>query len=284
MPQTTDSERLVLVLAPSVMKTFRAVGGTTEYRARAVASWEALDDALEMAAPSTVAVVDPYDGRPPSEGLSPRVPELIRRHPMTPVVVTMALEDAEMEDIATVLAWGVSEVVDLDLENTPTTLVPRLRGAHARPLKRRIEKLLSPYASTDAAVLLYAASEVAVDGGNAPELAERFGVESRTVAAWCRREALPPPRRLLAWTRVLLAAVLLEEAERPVLNAARGAGYASDHALRRAMRDLVGGDPSTMPRDTIIKRATERFNDELHHLREAVRERRRNKRMSMRDL
>jgi methylphosphotriester-DNA--protein-cysteine methyltransferase len=175
-------------------------------------------------------------------------------------------------------------VVDLDLENTPTALVPRLRGAHARPLKRRIEKLLSPYASTDAATLLHAASEVAVDGGGAPELAERYGVESRTVAAWCRREALPPPRRLLAWTRVLLAAVLLEEAERPVLNAARGAGYASDHALRRAMRDLVGGDPSTMPRDTIIKRATERFNDELHHLREAVRERRRNKRMSMRDL
>jgi len=284
MPQTTDSERLVLVLAPSVMKTFRAVGVSTEYRAKAVASWEALDEGLEMAAPSTVAVVDPYDGRPPSEGLSPRVPELIRRHPMTPVVVTMALEDAAMEDVAEVLAWGVSEVVDMDLENTPTTLVPRLRGAHARPLKRRIEKLLSPYASTDAAVLLYAASEVAVDGGGAPELAERFGVESRTVAAWCRREALPPPRRLLAWTRVLLAAVLLEEAERPVLNAARGAGYASDHALRRAMRDLVGGDPSTMPRDTIIKRATERFNDELHHLREAVRERRRNKRMSMRDL
>jgi hypothetical protein len=157
MPQTTDSERLVLVLAPSVMKTFRAVGGTTEYRAKAVTSWEALDDALEMAAPSTLAVVDPYDGRPPAEGLSPRVPELIRRHPMTPVVAAMALEDAAREDVAEVLAWGVSEVVDLDLENTPTALVPRLRGAHARPLKRRIEKLLSPYASTDAAVLLYAA-------------------------------------------------------------------------------------------------------------------------------
>ncbi len=284
MPQTPDSERLALVLSEPVMKTFRAVGGTTEYRARAVASWEALDDALEMAAPSTIAIVDPYDGRPPSEGLSERVPELIRKHPMTPVVAAMKLEDTAMEDISEVLAWGVSEMVDLDLENTPTALVPRLRGAHARPLKRRIDKLLSQYASTDAALLLHAASEVAVDGGGAPELAERFGVESRTVAAWCRREAVPPPRRLLAWTRVLLAAVLLEEAERPVLNAARGAGYTSDHALRRAMRDLVGGDPSTMPRDTIIKRATERFNDELHHLREAVRERRRNKRLSMRDL
>ncbi|HEU4452071.1 MAG TPA: helix-turn-helix domain-containing protein [Longimicrobium sp.] len=284
MPPTIETERLVLVLDAPVLKTLRAVGGASEYRAKAVAGWEALDEALAMAAPSTIAVVDPYDGRPPSEGLSPRVPELIRRHPMTPVVVAMGLEDPIVEHVAEVLAWGVAEVVDLDLENTPTALVPRLRGAHARPIKRRIDSILSPYASTDAAMLLHAACEVAVDGGGAPELARRFGVETRTVAGWCRREALPPPRRLLAWTRVLLAAVLLEEGERPVLNAARGACYANDNALRRAMRDLVGGDPSTMPRETIFARATERFNDELRELREEVRARRRNKRLSMRDL
>lgn len=262
MPRTIESERLVLVLDPVVMKTFRVLGGGSGYRAKAVDGWEALDEALATAAPSTVAVVDPYDGRPRSEGLSPRVPELIRRHPMTPVVATMSLEDAIAEHVAEVLGWGVSEVVDLQLENTPTALVPRLRDAHARPLKRRVEAILSPYASTDALTLLRASCEVVVDGGGAPDLARRYGVEARTVAAWCRREALPPPRRLLAWTRVLLAAVLLEESERPVLNAARGAGYATDTALRRAMRVLLDADPSTMPRANLFARATERFNDE----------------------
>ncbi|HYJ79075.1 MAG TPA: helix-turn-helix domain-containing protein, partial [Longimicrobiaceae bacterium] len=173
------------------------------------------------------------------------------------------------------LEWGVSELLDLELEATPEALLPRLRGAHARPLKRRVEKMLSQYVSAYAGTLVRAACEVAVDGGGAPELAGRFGVEPRTIAAWCRREALPAPRRLQAWLRVLLAATLLEEPERSVTNAARCAGYANDHALRRAMRDLAGSDPSTLPRDRLFAAAAERFNAELRDLRELVRERRR---------
>jgi hypothetical protein len=74
---------------------------------------------------------------------------------------------------------------------------------------------------------------------------------------------------------VLLAATLLEEDGRSVVNVARCAGYATDHALRRAMRELAGGDPSTVERTRLFDRAAERFNAELREHRERVREQRR---------
>jgi transposase-like protein len=83
--------------------------------------------------------------------------------------------------------------------------------------------------------------------------------------------------------RVLLAAWLLEEPGRSVLNAARSAGYANDHALRRAMRELAGGDPSTLPREQLFETAAARMNDELRVLRERLRERRRTGRVTARD-
>ncbi|HEX8695653.1 MAG TPA: helix-turn-helix domain-containing protein [Longimicrobium sp.] len=274
-------ERLVLVLDAPVHRTLRELEG--HYRTRDVESWDELEAALAGAAPSTVALVNPYSGRARGEGPSPRLRELVWRRPSTPVVVALHVHPERLDDIVALLAWGISEMIDLELENNPKAALPRLRGAHARPFKRRMETELLQYASDYAATLVRAACEVAVDGGGAPELAARFGVEPRTVGAWCRREALPPPRRLQAWMRVLLAAWLLEEPGRSVLNAARSAGYANDHALRRAMRELAGGDPSTLPREQLFETAAARMNDELRVLRERLRERRRTGRVTARD-
>jgi hypothetical protein len=82
------------------------------------------------------------------------------------------------------------------------------------------------------------------------------------------------PRRLLAWMRVMLSAPLREEG-RSVVNASRGAGYATDHALRRAMRELIGGDPSSLQRMEIFPLAIRTFNEELWKLREEARQRKR---------
>ena len=270
---TRLSDRSVLITAtPALRPLARRTGG---YQPRWFDGWDDLAEAMETALPAGAVVADAYLGREPGEGPSPRLRELLRRRPSIPVLAALPLLPERARDAATVFEWGVSQVLDLVLDVRPAAIQARLRDARARPLKRRIEADLSTFASENARNLLRAASEVAVEGGGAPELAGLFGVDPRTVAAWCRREGLPAPRRLLAWTRVLLAGMLLEEEGRSVVNSARGAGYATDHALRRAMRELVGGDPSTVPRAQLFGRAAERFNAELRDLREDARDRRR---------
>ncbi len=75
--------------------------------------------------------------------------------------------------------------------------------------------------------------------------------------------------------RVLLAAMLLEDPARTVTGVAQACGYAGDHSLRRAVRELTGGDGAALPRRDALTRATEAFNAELRGLREELRGRRR---------
>jgi len=266
-------ERLVLVTDSPALRRFAEL--PEEYAPRFVGGWDELAAEMESAPPSLTVLADAYLGRTPAQGPAPRLRELLWRRPSIPVIAALPLRDEWAEHASILFEWGVSEVLDLDLETSPGAVWQRLRGTRARPLKRRVEAVLSGYTSEYARNLVRAACETAVDGGGAADLSAIFGVEARTASAWCRREGLPPPRRLLAWTRVLLAATLLEEDGRSVVNVARSAGYATDHALRRAMREVAGGDPSTVERAHLFDRAAERFNAELREHRERVRELRR---------
>ena len=197
--------RSVLVLDSPLLAFLREL--PAPYALRRVGGWDALHGELKDAPPSTVVLLDPCDG---GDAPSERVRELVSRFPLTPVVVALELDPALVGGLRTLLEWGVSEVVNTRMEATPRAVAYRLRAAHARPLKRRVEAAVPRSVSRDGLTLLHAAAEVAADGGGAPELAGLLGARPRTVAGWCGREGLPDPRRLQAWMRLFLAAALLE--------------------------------------------------------------------------
>lgn len=55
------------------------------------------------------------------------------------------------------------------------------------------------------------AAETAATGGQAEDLAHVLSVTRRTLLRWSEQAGLPPPRRLMAWMRILLAAAMLDE-------------------------------------------------------------------------
>jgi len=215
--------------------------------------------------PSSVAIVHAVQGGAPD----PRVRELVEAAGLVPVVAVVPFDDAHAPHLPTLLGWGVAELADARFEATAGAIAPRLQAVHAAPFKRVLEPHLSRFVSMQALTLLRAAAGVAVDRGAAPGLALTFGAEGRTVAGWCAREALPPPRRLIAWLRLLLALALLDPPGRTVMDAARCAGY-RDHSLRRAVRDFLGA--GTRPRPGLFAVAAAAFNDELRQLRERARD------------
>lgn len=267
-------ERTLYVTETPALQRLREL--PREYRVRGVETWAELEAAMDQAPPAATVLADPYLGRRTADGPSPELRRVIDRRPSVPVIAALPLRSGVAGDHAALLVeWGVSDVLNLNVQRSAGAVGEVLRGVRARPLKREVEPLLGTFASENARNVVRAACEVAVEGGGAPELAAIFRVDPRTVTAWCRREGLPPPRRLLAWTRVLLAAMMLREEGRSVMNVARGAGYANDHAARRAMRDLVGEHPASAPRGELFGRAAERFRDELRAQRDRARERRR---------
>jgi AraC-like DNA-binding protein len=259
--------RVLLLDAPGLEPLVRL---SAPYEAQAY-SWDALIETVALAPPSSVVLLDPLN---PAEetGLDPRVKEVVTASRAVPVVALVPFDARGARRARTLLEWGVTELADAELEGTPETLHPRLLAVHAQPLKRALEPYLSRFISTNGLTLIRAAAEVAVDGGTLRDFARIFDSSERTITTWCTREALPPPRRLLAWLRLFLALTLLEERQRSVMNAAMSAGYL-DYSLRRAIRQFLG-DEGTV-RDRSLKDAVGVFNTELRELREVVRAQRR---------
>ena len=201
-----------------------------------------------------------------------QLPRLLAAAGMTPVLAAVSMRRVREEEIRALLAAGLTDLLDAEIEGHPGAADAVLASVRARPFKLLLENSLSRFVSFDALTLIRAAAEVTVDGGGAEELAELFDSQERTVSGWCAREALPPPRRLLAWLRLILALALLADPERGVSKAATAAGY-TDHSLRRALRTFLGAGKPT--RAWYAADALAAFNAELAGLREQTRQRRR---------
>jgi hypothetical protein len=242
-------------------------------------AWGDVDDLAKTAPPSAVVLLDPYAGRRLSDTF-PRLRDLLKRFPSLTVVAAFPLQADTMADVATLLEWGVAEVMDTGPESSPRAVHARLRQAHARPLKRRLERALDKAVNGEARNLLLAAAEVAVEGGGAPELAALLEVAQRTLTERCVRADLPPPRQVQAWMRILLACMLLDDPGRTVYAAAEACGYSTDRSLRRAVAEFVGAGASELRRGGAFEQAMKVLNGQLFELREAGRERRRAERLA----
>ncbi|HET7231137.1 MAG TPA: helix-turn-helix domain-containing protein [Longimicrobium sp.] len=244
----------------------RSIGTLPAPYTGVVTGWDEMIRTVPHEPPSTVAIIHPLrDGSP-----DPRVRELIAAAPLVPVLAVIPFQPEHADGMKTLYAWGVADLADTPFESR--AIAPRLQSVHAQPFKRLLEPHLSRFVSMYALTLIRAAAGVTVDRGAATDLARIFGAGERTVAGWCARSSLPPPRRLLAWLRLLLALALLDTPGRTVVQAARLAGY-HDQSLRRAVRELLGA--GIRPRPGEFANAAMAFNAELREYRERAREARR---------
>ncbi len=217
-----------------------------EYEYEVVENWETLTEAICEAPPAAVLVVDPYADPQKYWGPSPALRKLIVEFPSVAVVAAMQVTPSRFNDLRTLGRWGVVQVISLDHDDTPYAIAQRLQAARARPLRMLLEQAVPPETSGRARAILDAAVEVVAMGGVATDLAQALHLSRRTLLRWCTQADLPPPRVLLAWMRVLLAAELLDDPGRSVLGVALTCGYSSDSGLRRIMQKFLGVSPTEL--------------------------------------
>ena len=79
-------------------------------------------------------------------------------------------------------------------------------------------------------------------------LARELGVDRKTLHNWCTTEQFLAPRDLLRWSRLLLAAALLNWSGRSVTSVATELEYPTDNSLRIAIRRQFRVQPSSLKR------------------------------------
>lgn len=241
----------------------RRVSGKT-FECSFYSDWESLRAAISDAPPAALLVVDPYvAGNGDVMQLSPQLRALLWEFPSATVLAAMELRPGRSHDVRTLGEWGVTDIIAIGEEDTHEAISRRLRGAQGRPLQNLLQRCLPTSMSGRARTLLMAAAEVVSMGGRGRDLARSLHLSERTVLRWSERSGLPPPRRLMAWMRILLAASLLDDPGRTVLSVAYACGYSSDSSLRRAMQDFLGTVPTVLRREGAFTRASRLFLEEL---------------------
>jgi AraC-like DNA-binding protein len=226
--------------------------------------WESLRAAIPDAPPAALLLVDPYAaGNRDGLQLSLELRALLWEFPSATVVAAMELRAGRSHDVRTLGEWGVTDIIAIGEEDTQEAINRRLRSAQGRPLQNLLQRCLPTAMSGRARTLLMTAAEIVSMGGRGRDLARALHLSERTVLRWSERATLPPPRRLMAWMRILLASSLLDDPGRTVLSVAYACGYSSDSSLRRAMQDFLGTIPTTLRREGAFSAAAKLFLDEL---------------------
>jgi hypothetical protein len=242
------------------------------YRVQRVGDWAALGDLLGRSPPTTLAVVYPFGAEGTSEAVSEDLLNLLRRYPSATVVAALHVSPSRPEIIHSLLDWGVADWLDLTREDTPAAIARRLRSVWSHPVQRLLRRALPNGVPSRSRMLLSVAVEVVAAGGQAPEMASALGVAERTVPRWCERADLPPPRRLMAWLRLLLAADLLDDSgSRSIESIARATGYAGAQSLKTGMRNLMRMNVRELRAQGAFETVAHAFANDLFALREQAR-------------
>lgn len=248
--------------------------GPRGFQCSFLTTWDDLRRAVVDSPPAAILIVDPYaDSSRDDPQLSSELRALLWEFPSATVLAALEIRPGRSRDLRTLGEWGVTDIISLVEDDTHEAIYRRLRSVEGRSLQTLLERTLPPLLSGRTRMLMMTAAEVVAVGGKARELARRLHLSERTVLRWAERGGLPPPRRLLAWMRILLAASLLDDPGRTVLSVAHACGYASDSSLRRAMQDFLARGPTALRRQGAFPAASRAFLEELSRTRAATRDR-----------
>jgi AraC-like DNA-binding protein len=276
--QTVARPLLVLHSDALFRERLRRIGNQ-RFQCQFIADWDGLREAVREAPPAALIVVDPYTHAYGAEAeLAPELRSLLWEFPSATVIAALEVRKGRIRDLRTLGEWGVKEVIALDEEDTLEAIARRLRSAQGRPLQSLLERSLPSTLSGRARTLLMAAAEVVAEGGHGRDLAASLRLSERTLLRWAEQADLPPPRRVLAWMRVLLACELLDDPSQTVLSVAYTCGYASDSSLRRAVQEFTGVLLTDLRKQGAFATASRTFLTELSDTREQSRARRRTER------
>ncbi len=244
--QTVPRPLLVLHHDELFRGRLHAAARTQRLQMRNVADWDELSDEVRVAPASSLLVVDPYFGVEGGEAPSADLSSLMNRFPSLTVLAALSVGTGRLSDVLRLGQWGIVQIIDLEEDISPVALASRLNSARGRPLLGLVERVLPSYTSAAARAILTTAASIVAEGGHGRDLAGALRISPRTLLRWCDRAGLPPPKRLLLWMRILLAAEFLDDPGRPFSAVAAACGYSSDSGLRLALRRFTGMSPSEL--------------------------------------
>lgn len=205
--------------------------------------WSSLRDACESR-PVRLVVVDLYaTGQPAFE----RVRQLKRRWPRLTVVMYSAIGVERVHDVFDAGRQGIDVLVVADQDDSPRLLLAHVERAEARSLTTLLKRSLEGVDLVVQDAVLLAVSR-AHEHLSPLMLAKLLALPRRAMSERLARAGFPPPRRLLTWGRLIMAAHLLEDSTRSADRVAASLAFPSGSAFRNVCQRYLHSTPSEIRR------------------------------------
>jgi AraC-like DNA-binding protein len=164
-------------------------------------------------------------------------------YPSVAVIAYVPPGPACSTDILALARAGVHELVLRGVDDIGIALRAAVASAARRAIAERVLRDVAPLVAPGAVGILRYCLEHAAEAPTVVDVGRALGIHRKTLVNRTRAAALPPPRALLAWCRLLLAADLLEDPLRPVEQAALVLDFPSGTAFRNMLRRYTGLGP-----------------------------------------
>jgi AraC-like DNA-binding protein len=235
---------LVATLLPNQLRQERAEIALRErHGLLACESWEALFAACARRA-VTLALVDlfaPAGAAPAFDALR----QMKRRFPSVTVVLYTSAPPARPRDLFEAGRFGFDGLVLADQDDDPRRLRAIIDQAEARGVIHLLRPALTDLRPTVRDALLLCVTR-AHQHLTPDELARVLGLRRKLLSDRLSQSGFPTSQRLIAWGRLIVAARLLEDAERTADGVALALDYPSGSAYRNACQRYVRTAPQQM--------------------------------------
>ena len=209
-------------------------------------SWPALISACARRAVN-VALVDLFPSATPSDPDADfdAVRELKRRFPSVTVVLYTASPPARARDLFEAGRFGMDGLALAESDDNPRRLRMIIEQAEARGVTALLRPALEGVKPTVRDALLVCVTR-AHQHLSPDDLARILGLRRKLLSERLGTAGFPTSQKLIAWGRLIVAARLLEDADRTADGVAMALDYPSGSAFRNACQRYVGAAPHQM--------------------------------------
>jgi AraC-like DNA-binding protein len=186
-------------------------------------------------------VLEPRDGAGLATDATVRA--IRRGYPSLPVIAYVLPGRACSADILALARAGVHELVLRGVDDVGIALRAAVSSAVRQSVAERVLREAAPLVGTAALEILRYCLEHAAEAPTIHGVARALGVHRKTLVNRMRAASLPPPRALLGWCRLLVAAELLDDPARPVEQVALELDFPSGTAFRNMLRRYTALGP-----------------------------------------
>lgn len=206
-------------------------------------TWEALAEACEIH-PVRIAVVDLYAT---GEANFESIRQLKQRWPGLSLLSYSAITMDRVRDVFDAGRIGMDALIVADQDDSPRQLLARIERAESRSLGSEVRLALGEVDPSvrDAVLLVITRAHERLSPTG---LSRLLALPRRTVSQRLAVAGYPPPRRLLTWGRLIVAARMLEDPHRTADRVAASLGFPSGSAFRNVCQRYLHSTPGDIRR------------------------------------